>query len=73
MRQQANGSKARIPAKTRIANCKLTPDQYRMIEQCAGKCQLSMGAWMRSVLLQAASKPAKDGYIRIHEPDGAMI
>lgn len=72
MNRKANGSKSKIPARTRIANCKVTPAQYETLERRAAECGLSMAAWMRHILLQAASRPAKDGYLRIHEPNGAM-
>jgi hypothetical protein len=64
----------RLPIKTKAAGLKLTPDQYKSIEQRAARCRVSMSLWMRSILLQAAaSHPSKGGYIRVREPDGATI
>jgi len=63
----------RAPTKSKNASLKLTPDQYRLIEQRAERCKISTSAWMRSILLQAASRPSSDGYLRIREPDGATI
>lgn len=73
--RMANGGKTmgRAPIKTKIANLKLTPEQHRLIEQRAERCKVSMSVWMRSILIQAANKPASDGYLRIREPDGATI
>jgi hypothetical protein len=75
VQRTTNGSKTRTPPKTRVAGLKLTPDQYRMIEQRAERRKVSMSAWMRSILLQAAtSRPSSNGgFLRIREPDGEMI
>jgi hypothetical protein len=75
VQRKANDGKTsmnRVPLKTRVAGVKLTSEQYRVIEQRAERCKVSVSVWMRSVLMQAASRPAKNGYLRIHEPDGAM-
>lgn len=64
---------ARSPVKTKRGGLRLTPEQYRTIEQRAERCKVSMSVWMRSILLQAATRPASDGYLRIREPDGATI
>lgn len=58
--------------KTRFVGLKLTPDQYRVIEQRAERRGMRASVWMRSILLQAASRPSSDGYLRIREPDGAL-
>jgi len=58
-----------VQTKTMVASLKLTPDQHKMIDQRARKCGVRMSVWMRSVLLQAASKQVKEGYIRIREPN----
>ena len=64
---------ANVP-KTKFVGIKFTAEQHRMIEQRAERCKVSMSAWMRSVLLQAASRPttSRPGYLRIREPDGAL-
>lgn len=59
--------------KERIAGVKLTDEQYRLIESRASQRGVSMSAWMRSVLVQAASKPMGNSYLRIREPDGVMV
>jgi hypothetical protein len=56
-----------VATKTKRAVVKLTPEQYRAIEQRAARCGVRMTAWMRSVLLQAAAGK------RIREPSGALI
>lgn len=63
----------RVPLKTKRVALRLTPEQCRIIEQRAARCNVSASAWMRSILAQAASRPSKDGFLRIHEPDGATI
>jgi uncharacterized protein (DUF1778 family) len=65
---------ADVLAKTKKATVKFTPDQYRLIEQRAERCKVSVSAWMRTILLQAASKPTSNrpGFLRIKEPDGAL-
>lgn len=67
--QRPNSTK---PAKTRLATFKLTPEQYKLIEQRAERCKVSMSAWMRAILLQAASRPARKGYLHIPEPNGSL-
>lgn len=65
--------KAVSPAqKTRFVGIKFTPEQYRAIEQRAERRGMRASVWMRSILLQAASRPLSDGYLRIREPDGAL-
>lgn len=64
--------KPAVQMKTRLVGIKLTPDQYRTIEQRAERRGVRVSVWMRSVLLQAASRPPSDGYLRIREPDGAL-
>lgn len=72
VQRKVNEGKPRLPAKTRMAGIKLTPEQHRVIEARAERAKMSVSAWMRSVSLQAASRPSNDGYIRIREPDGTM-
>jgi len=59
-----------VQAKTKNATIKFTPEQHRMIDQRAKRCGVRMSVWMRSILLQAASRQASEGYLRIREPDG---
>ena len=76
MQRKANGGEeatSRVSAKTKVAGVKLTSKQHKMIADRAERCGVSISAWMRSVCLQAASRPMSDGYIRIREPDGATI
>jgi uncharacterized protein (DUF1778 family) len=61
------------PKKSVMASFKLTPEQHRMIDQRARQCGVNVSVWMRSILLQAASKHAQEGYLRIREPDGNTI
>jgi len=58
--------------KTKVKNVKFTPEQYRLIEQRAERCKVSVSVWMRSILLQVATRPAREGYHRVREPDGAL-
>jgi predicted HicB family RNase H-like nuclease len=59
--------------KSKAANIKLTPEDYELIAERAARAKISAAAWMRSILLQAANRPANNGYIRIHEPNGATV
>lgn len=59
--------------KTKTVTLKVDPEQYVMLTERAEQCKLSVSAWMRIVLTQAASRPAQNGYLRIHEPNGRMI
>ena len=63
---------ARKPVKTKTVAIKFTPEQHDMIAERAERCKLSVATWMRHVLTQAASRPAQNGYLRIHEPNGTM-
>lgn len=60
-----------VQTKTKVASLKLTPEQHKMIDLRAKQCGVRMSVWMRSILLQAASRHAQEGYLRIREPDGA--
>jgi uncharacterized protein (DUF1778 family) len=67
-----------LPPKTKAAAIRLTPDQYQLIEQRAERCKVSVSVWMRSILMQAASRSSRDesgahdGYLRIREPNGDL-
>lgn len=60
-----------IQAKTKMVSFKLTPEQRAAVERRAKKCGVPLSVWMRSILLQAASRQSSEGYLRIREPDGA--
>jgi len=61
----------KIPAKTVSVTIKLTPVQYRNINQRSEKLGVRVAVWMRTIVCHAATKdPDIDGYIRIREPDG---
>lgn len=60
-----------VPAKTRIAAFKVTPDQYTMIAERAEERGLPVGTWMRAIVLQAATAPKNGRFLRINEPSGA--
>ena len=62
-----------IPAKTRIAAFKLTPEQYATVEERAEARGMRVGTWIRSIVLQAATAPRNGRYLRIHEPNGTVI
>ena len=68
----ANGHTTTQP-KTKNASFKLTPEQHKMIDQRAKQCGVRMSVWMRLILLQAASRQASEGYLRIREPNGDTI
>ncbi len=59
-------------AKTKVRTLKFTPEQDKLIEERAERCKVSVSVWMRTVLLQVASRPAREGYHRVREPDGAL-
>lgn len=58
---------------TKTATFKLTPEQDRLIKQRAKQCGVRTSIWIRTILLQAATRKAREGYLRIREPDGATI
>lgn len=62
----------RPSAKTISKTVKLAPDQLRLIEQRAERCKVSVVVWMRAILMQVASKPSRDGYHRVREPNGEL-
>lgn len=64
---------ARQASKTKTATFKVTPEQHRLIEQRAKRCGVRMSTWIRAILLQAATRQATEGYLRIREPDGATL
>jgi hypothetical protein len=59
--------------KTKATTVKLTPDQYRLVDQRAKRCGLRLAQWMRSILIQAATRRPDAGYLRIREPDGVTL
>jgi uncharacterized protein (DUF1778 family) len=62
-----------VQTKTKTTSLKLTPEQHKIIDQRAKECGVRMSVWMRSILLQAASKHAQEGYLRIREPNGDTL
>lgn len=59
-----------VPAKTMSVTIKLTPGQYKTIDQRSKKAGVRMAVWMRAVVCHASTRdPDIDGYIRIREPD----
>jgi len=61
-----------LPHKTRTVTLKLTPEQVRTIEVRAKRCGVSRASWMRTILLQAATRQPAEGFVRIKEPDGSL-
>lgn len=70
--RKTKGRRAAV-AKARSVTVKFAPDQHDTISQRANDCGMPLAVWMRAVLLQAALRPANNGYLRIREPDGTMI
>ena len=58
---------------TETATFKLTPEQHKLIKQRAKLCGVRTSVWIRAILLQAATRRAREGYLRIREPDGVTI
>lgn len=62
---------AQVVKKLKVANTRMTPEQYRLIEQRATKCGVTVGYWLRSIAIQASSiKPDRFGYLKVREPNG---
>jgi len=59
-----------VPSKSKMLTFKLTPEQHKIIDNRAKQCGVRTSVWIRSILLQAASRQASEGYLRIKEPDG---
>lgn len=62
-----------LPSKTRGVLIKLTPEQYKMVEQRAERCGVRVGPWVRAVLLQVAKRTGAPGMAQVREPDGTTI
>jgi hypothetical protein len=63
-----------VSAKTKVVTLKMTPEQYRNVDQRAQQCGVKISVWMRSILLQAADRhQTSEGYLRIKEPNGKTI
>lgn len=62
---------AGVQKKDHQITVKVSAEQLRLIDQRAKKCGVRMSVWMREILLQAATRQASVGYLRIKEPDGA--
>lgn len=63
---------ARSAEKIKRFTVKFTPEQHKAISARAERCGLRVSSWVRSILVQAATRPAKDGHLRIKEPDGVF-
>lgn len=61
----------KVAIKSKVVTLKLTPEQFRVLEQSAQRCGVRLGPWMRAVLVQVAEQKPKKGFIRIRELDGA--
>jgi hypothetical protein len=61
---------AHVAPKSKVVTLKLTPEHHKLIDQRARRCGVRMSQWMRSILLQAATKQPDQGFWRIREPDG---
>jgi|WetSurMetagenome_2_1015567.scaffolds.fasta_scaffold817719_2 hypothetical protein len=63
-----------VPKKSHIVAFKVTPEQYRLIEQRVEKSGMRLSTWIRDIALQVVRrrKPDSKGYLRIREPDGTM-
>ena len=59
-----------VSPKTKVTTIKFTPEQHRLIDQRAKRCGVRITHWMRSILLEAATRTAQEGYLRIREPNG---
>jgi hypothetical protein len=62
----------KAPMKTTRVSLALAPEQLRLLEQRAERCKMSVSAWMRVILMQAAIRPAREGHLRIKEPNGEL-
>lgn len=63
----------KLPSKTRGILIKLTPEQYKMVEQRAERCGVRVGPLVRTVVLQIAKRTGAPGIAQVREPDGATI
>lgn len=59
--------------KTVVLNIRLNREQFKLVGARAEKCRMPTSTWVRAIVLQAASKPARKGGMRIQEPDGTQI
>lgn len=60
-------------SKTETLTLKLAPKQRKIIDERAKRCGVSTSVWLRSIAMQAATRQASEGYLRIKEPDGVTI
>jgi len=60
------------PLKNKGIYVRLTPEQFKMIEQRAERCGVRMGPWMRAVILQVAKKNGAPGIVPVREPEGSL-
>lgn len=71
--QAKTPKKKAVSTKTKVAAFKVTPEQYETIEERAAQSGMHTAAWMRTIVLQAATTPRTGRIIKINEPDGATI
>jgi hypothetical protein len=64
-----------IQTRSAVIAIKLTPAQYKLIDQRAKRRGVRMSTWVRLIVLQAANAASErvgrgEDYLRIREPDG---
>lgn len=65
-------SASSLPHKDRVVSLKFTADQVRDIDTRAKRCGVSRSVWIRTILLQAATRQPSEGFVRVKEPDGRL-
>ena len=63
---------AGVQRKDHQITIKLSAEQLKLIDDRAKRCGVKVSRWMRSVLLQAATRQPSEGYLRIKEPNGVI-
>jgi hypothetical protein len=63
----------KVSAKTKSVLIKFTPEQHRLIVARSQRCGVRVTVWMRHILMQAATRQAVEGHLRIREPNGVTI
>jgi len=61
------------PAKSKGIFLRLSPEQYRLIQQRAERCGVRVAPWIRTILLQVAKKTGTPGVTSVREPDGVSF
>ena len=62
-----------LPHKDRVVNTKFTVEQVRLMDARAKRCGVSRSVWIRTILIQAATRQPAEGFVRIKEPDGSIL